>query len=166
MELSGIRLRDIDMEQSRLFVFRGKGRKDRVVPIGCRALVALRRYLQELRPKLLTVEPTERVFLTAQGKPLGPERLTELVRDQVAKAGLRLRGACHLFRHSCATLMLENGADIRIIQQLLGHEQLTTTQLYTYVSIAQLQRVHARTHPAEQHSPPPSPSSEMYENPS
>jgi len=149
MELANLRLQDLDFEQNRLFVSKGKGNKDRVVPIGGRAVVCLRRYLQEIRPDLLGDRTTDRVLLTRHGEPLSSERLTEIVRKHLMAAGIRLRGACHLFRHSCATLMLENGADIRFIQQLLGHAQLTTTQIYTQVSIAQLQRVHAATHPAE-----------------
>ncbi len=79
---------------------------------------------------------------------MNADYLSRLVAEYVRNAGI-MHGGCHLFRHSCATLMLENGADIRFIQQMLGHANLSTTQIYTEVSIRQLQRVHAMTHPAE-----------------
>lgn len=124
--------------------------------------------MEEARPKLVHAVDEGWLFLTNDGAYFSPERMTEFVRDYVERAGLGKKGACHLFRHTCATLMLENGADVRFIQQLLGHAQLTTTQLYTQVSIVQLQRVHAMTHPARlsaqapkqtptPESPPPSP---------
>jgi integrase/recombinase XerD len=88
------------------------------------------------------------LFLTLRGARFHPNHLSALVHGYVAAAHLGKRGACHLFRHTMATLMLEGGADIRFIQQMLGHATLTSTQLYTHVSIPQLQAVHAATHPA------------------
>ena len=76
-----------------------------------------------------------------------PNRLTELVRDHVNASGVKKKGSCHLFRHTMATLMLEGGADIRFIQEMLGHAELSTTQLYTQVSIQKLKEIHAATHP-------------------
>ena len=105
--------------------------------------------LAEVRPELVT-DPHERtVFLTALGQPLVADHLTKMVHDYVEAAGIAKHGSCHMFRHTMATLMLEGGADIRFIQQMLGHAELTTTQIYTQVSIRQLQHVHALTHPAE-----------------
>jgi integrase/recombinase XerD len=95
------------------------------------------------------------VFLTNVGTSFEPNRLTQLVRDYVDAAEIGKTGSCHLFRHTCATLMLENGADIRFIQQLLGHEKLETTQIYAQVSIRMLKEVHARTHPARLTLEPP-----------
>ena len=89
------------------------------------------------------------MFLTALGQPLVADHLTKMVHDYVEAAGIAKHGSCHMFRHTMATLMLEGGADIRFIQQMLGHAELTTTQIYTQVSIRQLQHVHALTHPAE-----------------
>jgi hypothetical protein len=87
------------------------------------------------------------LFVTQEGEPMSPSRLTEIARDYIAKAHLGKTGACHLFRHTCATLMPEGGADIRFVQEMLGHVQLTTTQIYTQVSIRQLKAVHSMTHP-------------------
>ena len=88
------------------------------------------------------------LFLTQTGEPFVADSMGPLVRSYVEKANIGKTGACHLFRHTVATLMLENGADIRFIQQLLGHEKLDTTAIYTEVSIKQLQEVHARCHPS------------------
>lgn len=148
MELSNLKLYDVETQGGRVFVRQGKGHKDRVIPIGERAAGWVARYVEEARPRLVSGVDDGWLFLTHEGGYFSPERMTELVRDYVKKAGLGKKGACHLFRHTCATLMLEGGADVRFIQQMLGHAQLTTTQLYTQVSIAQLQRVHAMSHPA------------------
>jgi len=138
-------------------VSQGKGRKDRMIPIGCRALDWIDRYIFEVRPKLI-VSPTERtLFVTREGEPLTPDHLTVLVRGYVDGAQLGKRGACHLLRHTMATLMLEGGADIRFIQQMLGHATVATTQLYTQVSIRALKQIHAATHPADREGPEPEP---------
>jgi len=130
-----------------VMVRQGKGRKDRMIPIGERALAWLDRYLVEVRPHLV-VEPDDGVlFLTNEGTPFTPSRMTQLVRGYVLSAELGKSGSCHLFRHTMATLMLEGGADIRFIQQMLGHAKLETTQIYTQVSIRQLKTIHAATHP-------------------
>ena len=88
------------------------------------------------------------VFLTAQGEPFSRDHLTSAVKDRIDAAKLGKTGSCHLFRHTMATLMHENGADIRFIQEMLGHVKLETTQIYTQVAIRTLQQVHAATHPA------------------
>jgi integrase/recombinase XerD len=88
------------------------------------------------------------LFLTGYGGPFNPDVVSRMVAAWLAKAGLKRKGCCHILRHTCATHMLENGADIRFIQQLLGHEKLDTTAIYTEVSIKQLQEVHARCHPS------------------
>ena len=87
------------------------------------------------------------LFLTREGEAMTKNRLTQMVRDVVISSGISKRGACHLFRHTAATLMLENGADVRMVQEMLGHARLETTQIYTHVSIRKLQEVHAATHP-------------------
>jgi integrase/recombinase XerD len=92
------------------------------------------------------------VFLTAQGEPFSRDHLSFTVKERIDAAKLGKTGSCHLFRHTMATLMHENGADIRYIQQMLGHEDLKTTQIYTQVAIRALQQVHAATHPAELHT--------------
>ena len=157
MELIRLRLYDLDLARGVLAVREGKGRKDRVVPIGERAIVWLQRYLDMSRPQF-AVEPDEgTIFLTRRGRPFHPNHLSRLTRDYVVAAGIAKRGACHLLRHTMATAMLEHGADIRVIQEILGHARLTTTQLYTRVSIRLLKAVNTATHPAARLAPSPRP---------
>ena len=110
-------------------------------------------YIEEARPSLALTPDDGTVFLTNLGGPFEPGRLTQLVRDYIDAAETGKRGACHLFRHTMATLMLENGADVRFIQQQLGHAELSTTQIYTQVSIRMLKQVHTATHPGATLSP-------------
>ena len=106
------------------------------------------KYLSDVRPELV-VEPDDgTLFLTASGEPFSGNRMTQMVKECIDKAGIGKTGSCHLFRHTMATLMLENGADIRFIQAMLGHAELTTTQIYTQVSIRKLKEIHTATHPA------------------
>ena len=147
-ELIGLEVQDVDFQRGVLLVRQGKGKKDRVVPIGERALAWVRKYLDEVRPSLATSLSDRTLFLTADGTRLGRNHLTELVRRAIAAADIGKQGSCHLFRHTMATLMLEAGADIRFIQQMLGHARLDTTQIYTQVSIQALKAVHEATHPA------------------
>lgn len=153
MELIGLKLYDLDAERGTVFVRQGKGKKDRMIPMGARAFAWVQRYLEEARPSLALTPDDGRVFLTNVGLAFEPNRLTQLVRDYVAASEIGKTGSCHLFRHTCATLMLEGGADIRFIQQLLGHEKLETTQVYAQVSIRMLKEVHTRTHPARLDAP-------------
>jgi len=147
-ELSRLAVFDLDAERRTLMVQQGKGRKDRMVPIGERALVWVSRYLVEVRPLFATGADEHRtLFLTTDGTAISPDRLTDLARGYVQASGVEKQGACHLFRHTMATLMLEGGADIRYIQAMLGHAELSTTQIYTQVSIRALQAVHEATHP-------------------
>jgi integrase/recombinase XerD len=146
-ELIKLKLYDVDAERGTLVVREGKGKKDRMVPIGERAAAWVAKYLEDGRPSL-AVEPDDgTLFLTVEGAPFTPNRLTQMVRGYVNAAGVGKKGACHLFRHTMATLMLEGGADIRFIQQMLGHAKLETTQIYTQVSIRKLKEIHAATHP-------------------
>jgi integrase/recombinase XerD len=148
-ELIHLKLYDIDLKNGSLMVRSGKGQKDRYVPLGSRAIHWLRRYLDELRPAIV-IEPDDgSVFLHEFGEPFSKNRLSDLVKKTLRAAGIDKPGAAHLFRHAMATHMLTNGADIRFIQAILGHAQLTTTEIYTHVSIAKLKEVHALTHPAE-----------------
>jgi integrase/recombinase XerD len=148
MEIIRLQLGDLNPERGVLFIRQGKGKKDRVVPIGERAVQWVTKYLSDVRPQMLTDAKEQALFLSGYGDAaMSPDYLSRLVADYVRHAGIT-KGGCHLFRHSCATLMLENGADIRFIQQMLGHANLSTTQIYTEVSIQQLRKVHAMTHPA------------------
>jgi len=147
-ELCRIDQPDVNTERRTLHVRLGKGKKDRVVPIGTRAVHWLELYLKEVRPRLCLDTRTQALFLTGYGGPFNPDVVSRMVAAWLARAGLKRKGCCHILRHTCATHMLENGADIRFIQQLLGHEKLDTTAIYTEVSIKQLQEVHARCHPS------------------
>ncbi len=151
-ELMGLQLFDLDRERGTVMIRQGKGKKDRMIPIGERALAWIDRYQREVRPELVVGrDPAIRstLFLTHTGEPFTPNRLTQLVREYVQAAELGKSGSCHLFRHTMATLMLENGADIRYIQAMLGHAELSTTQIYTQVSIRKLKEIHTATHPAK-----------------
>ncbi len=149
VELIHLNVADIDWSRETLFIREGKGRKDRVVPIGTRALLWVRKYLEEVRA-FVRKDPAEKtLFLTSRGYPIKPKRLSDWIKAYIKAAGIDKRGSCHIFRHTVATLMLENGADTRYIQQLLGHAKLETTQIYTQVSITKLKEVHKATHPAK-----------------
>ena len=147
-ELCNLELPDFHSERRTIHVRHGKGHKDRVVPVGERALQWLEKYLAEVRPRLSLDTRTQSIFLTGYGGPFNPDVVSRMVSAMMKKAGLSGKGSCHMLRHTCATHMLEGGADIRYIQQLLGHEKLETTAIYTEVNIRQLQEVHARCHPS------------------
>lgn len=148
MEVAGLKLSDLHITAGILRVREGKGGRDRVVPVGARALAWLEKYLDEVRPLLLAGEDPGHVFLTDYGESFVTARLDSLVKRHLRGAGFKVPGACHLLRHACATHMLENGADVRYIQALLGHAELNSTQIYTQVSIRKLKEIHAATHPA------------------
>lgn len=148
-ELANLKLYDLDLKNGTLRVREGKGKKDRFVPLGARAITALRNYIEDVRGELVVGVDDGTVFVHEFGEPFEKGRLSDLVKRYLLAAGIDKPGSCHLFRHAMATQMLENGADIRFIQAILGHAQLTTTEIYTHVSIAKLKEIHALTHPAE-----------------
>lgn len=158
-ELCCLELADLNTERRTVHVRQGKGKKDRMVPVGQQAIQWVERYLKEVRPRLCLDTRTQALFLTGYGEAFNPDVVSRMVSGWLKQAGLKRKGCCHVLRHSCATHMLENGADIRFIQQLLGHEKLDTTAIYTEVSIKQLQEVHARCHPTAGQEKSPSPSS-------
>ena len=147
-ELCRLELSDQNTERRTVHIRLGKCKKDRMVPVGARAIAWLERYLRETRPRLCLDTRTQALFLTGYGEAFNPDVVSRMVNAWLKTAGLKRKGCCHVLRHTCATHMLENGADIRFIQQLLGHEKLDTTAIYTEVSIKQLQEVHARCHPS------------------
>jgi integrase/recombinase XerD len=153
MEVANLKLYDIDAERGAVMIRLGKGKKDRFIPISERALAWINKYVREARPELLGSVEDGTVFLTNLGEPFQRAHLTTLVRVYLAKSKIGKMGGCHLFRHTVATLMLENGADIRVIQEMLGHAKLTTTELYTRVSINLLKQVYLATHPGAQGRP-------------
>ncbi len=151
-ELAHLSVFDLDGERATLLVRQGKGRKDRMVPIGERALAWVGRYLAEVRPSLVVPPDEGTLFLTADGTGLSPVYLGQVARRYVERSGVPKAGACHIFRHTMATLMLEGGADVRYVQAMLGHAELSSTQVYTHVSIRALQAVHTATHPGATNS--------------
>lgn len=152
LELTNLNTYDVNFARETLTIKQGKGHKDRVVPLGKRAAGWVLRYLDEVRPHFLPKEgETDILFLTNAGDSLRANYLTWKVKDYIKAAGVLIIGSCHMFRHSMATSMLENGADIRYIQEILGHSKLETTQIYTKVSIERLKEVHAKTHPSEKY---------------
>ncbi|WMV71783.1 site-specific tyrosine recombinase XerC [Xenorhabdus griffiniae] len=154
MELRQLQRGDIDFERGAVVVNQGKGNKDRVVPVGERALGWLQRYLVNVRPQLAAHYDSGYLFISQKGRPLSLGHLTQIAGKAIRQqAHLDKPGACHLFRHSMATQMLDNGADIRHIQAMLGHEKLNTTEIYTRVAIGHLKKVHKQTHPAERDTP-------------
>jgi integrase/recombinase XerD len=152
-ELMGLGLFDLDRERGTVMIRQGKGKKDRMIPIGERAVAWIDRYQTQVRPEPVIERGNATLFLTQAGEAFTPDRLTQLVRGYVTAADIGKTGSCHLLRHTMATLMLENGADIRYIQAMLGHAELSTTQIYTQVSIRKLKEIHSATHPAKVRSP-------------
>ena len=147
MELPGVSVYDIDLNRGVLWVRHGKGNRERVVPLGDRAIAWLDKYLIESRPQLLA-DDTIALFLTDYGEPVQPHYVADKVKRYMGFAGVNKPGSTHLLRHACATHMLEGGADIRYIQEMLGHANLQTTEIYTHVSIDKLIAVHGATHPS------------------
>jgi integrase/recombinase XerD len=146
-EIAHLEIGDLDAERGVVLIREGKGGKDRLIPMGERALHWVGQYLDKARPQLAWNERDATLFLGNEGHPLSPLWLSTLIARRVDAAELGKRGGCHLWRHTMATLMLEGGADLRFIQAMLGHAELSTTQIYTQVAIRKLQQVHALTHP-------------------
>jgi integrase/recombinase XerD len=155
-ECARLSLQDVEPVRGVVFVRQGKGRKDRVVPIGQRALDWIERYCTVARPTLVRRPESHLLFLTARGRPLAPTKLSKQIRRYLARSSLGKSGSCHVFRHTMATLLLDGGADVRYVQAILGHASLAMTARNTHVAMTELKAVHARTHPAERdHVPPP-----------
>lgn len=125
----------------------GKGRKERMVPIGQKGVQALRRYLEQARPKLVTRQKTTALFLNHRGGRLTTRSVRRIVKMCLVKSALTRNISPHWLRHSYATHLLMNGADLRVVQELLGHKSLRTTQIYTYVSQEQLAQIYMDAHP-------------------
>lgn len=157
-ELARVGLYDVDVGRALLMVREGKGGRDRMVPLGERARQWLMRYADEARPALVggqaavlealrAGQPVQALFVTDYGQAVSPEWVAAKVKRYLSLAEIDKPGATHLLRHACATHMLDGGADIRFIQAMLGHADLSTTQIYTHVAIDKLAAVHAATHP-------------------
>lgn len=144
-ELIYVKVRDLNLEEGFL-ICRGKGGKERIVPVGSSALNILQRYLNEARPFLLKKE-NQHLFLTYRGEIFTRQGLWKMIKGYAKKAQLKMKISPHVLRHTFATHLLERGADLRSVQIMLGHSQITTTQIYTHVSRRQLRRVYDKFHP-------------------
>jgi integrase/recombinase XerD len=145
-ELRNARLEHLHLDAGFINVI-GKGNKERVVPLGRKAVAALERYLSVGRPRLVTPRSTANVFLTKRGTPFAPVTLWLRIKQRVRRAGLSRNVTPHMLRHSFATHLLDHGADLRVIQELLGHASISTTEVYTHVAASRLREVHRKYHP-------------------
>jgi len=145
-ELRGLRLEQLHLKEGFITVI-GKGNKERVVPVGRVAIDAIQRYLEAGRPKLVTPRTPANVFLTQRGTPFAHSTMWLRVKNRVKCAGISRNLTPHMLRHSFATHLLENGADLRVIQELLGHSSISTTEIYTHVAGKRLREVHDQYHP-------------------
>ncbi len=145
-ELVGLLISGLDLDDSFITVF-GKGGKERIVPVGVPALLTLKRYLSELRPKLDQAEGRGHVYLNARGRPLTRESVWKLVRDSGRRADINKSVSPHTLRHTFATHLLEGGADLAAVQELLGHVDISSTQIYTHVDREYLRQIHGKYHP-------------------
>lgn len=145
-ELLGLTLAQVDLDGG-IVTTMGKGRKERIVPMGDEAVVWVRRYLAEARPMLVSSRPHPRLFVNARGGPLSRMGFWKLLRAYGLAAGIGRAISPHVLRHSFATHLLERGADLRAIQMMLGHADLSTTQIYTHVLDERLRSVYERFHP-------------------
>ncbi len=145
-ELRALRLEQLHLEAGFINVI-GKGNKERVVPVGRKAMEAMERYLEAGRPKLVTSRSPANVFLTKRGTPFAAVTLWLRIKQRVRRAGISRNITPHMLRHSFATHLLEHGADLRVIQELLGHANISTTEIYTHVAGNRLRDIHRRYHP-------------------
>jgi integrase/recombinase XerD len=145
-ELRGIRLEHLHLDAGFVTVI-GKGNKERVVPLGRKAIEAINSYLAAGRPELVTGASSANLFLTRRGRPFAATTLWLRIKRRARRAGIERNVTPHMLRHSFATHLLENGADLRVIQELLGHSNISTTEVYTHVAVSRLREVHRRFHP-------------------
>jgi integrase/recombinase XerD len=145
-ELVALKLAQVSQDMGVVRVV-GKGSKERMVPLGEEALAWVRRYLKEARPRLLSGRASDDLFVTARGAAMTRQMFWRLLRRHALRAGLRKAVSPHTLRHAFATHLLNHGADLRVVQLLLGHSDVSTTQIYTHVARERLKQLHARHHP-------------------
>ena len=143
-EITGVKLEDLKLEMGYVLV-RGKGDKERIVPLGRSAQEALDRYIKDARTQLAAGKSSPFLFLGRRARKLSRQRVWQMVKD--ASAGTGRKVSPHMLRHSCATHMVENGADLRTVQTILGHSDISTTQVYTHVALDRLKNVYRNHHP-------------------
>ena len=148
-EINNLKTHDVDYHDGYLQIMEGKGNKDRIVPIGRIACRYLENYIRSVRPELIRDPYNNHLFLSLRGNKLSKNRVWELVKRYAKKAKIKKNVHPHTFRHTCATAMLKNKADLNTIRKILGHASLSTTQIYTHLSITDLKEVHKRCHPRE-----------------
>ena len=146
-ELSQLDIGDYDPATHTLTIRRGKGGKFRLLPVGQRAASWLQTYLIQSRPEFDHLPQETALFLSGYGTRITPDYLGNWIKKLLLRCGIHKPGSCHLFRHTCATAMHRGGADIRYVQEMLGHARLETTQIYTHVNIEALREIHTRCHP-------------------
>lgn len=145
-ELIHIEVEDINLMMGFVKVF-GKGKKERIVPLGETVIEYLEYYMQNIRPKLLKKNVTHTLLLNVHGNPLSRQGVWKIIKQTGLKAGIYKSLTPHTLRHSFATHLLENGADLRAVQEMLGHSDISTTQLYTHVSSTQIRKIYQQFHP-------------------
>jgi integrase/recombinase XerD len=145
-ELRGLRLEQLHLEAGFITVI-GKGNKERVVPLGRQAIAAIQRYEEVGRPKLVRPKSTAHLFLTGRGGAFAASTLWQRIKRRARRSGLTRNITPHMLRHSFASHLLENGADLRVIQELLGHSSISTTEVYTHVTVNRLRDIHRAFHP-------------------
>ena len=145
-EIVGLRLGDVNLEY-RYVRYRGKGSRERIVPVGSKAIEALERYLAQARPALDRQKGRDVIFLSRSGRPMERKSIWRVIKCLALRAKVRKRLSPHSLRHSFATHLLEGGADLRSVQEMLGHADIATTQIYTHVDQARLKAIHHRYHP-------------------
>ncbi|QDP01556.1 tyrosine-type recombinase/integrase [Thalassotalea sp. PS06] len=146
-ELINLQLEDFDVTAEQIRIVNGKGGQDRFVPIGQSAIVWMRKYIRDSRPCFAHISSGKSLFLTDSGNKFLPKSMSGLMSKYIKRANLNKYGSCHQYRHAAATHMMDNDADIRYVQEFLGHSSISTTQVYVHVSKAKLQRVYKKSHP-------------------
>jgi len=149
-ELMSLTLDDVKLDEELLRINGGKGAKDRVVPLTAVACSFLENYVKAVRPQLLGKKKSPRLFVSLRGQPMARNTVSAVVEKYAARAKIKKRVTCHLWRHSCATHLLQNQANLRHVQEILGHRSLATTERYLHLTITELKEAHRRFHPREQ----------------
>jgi integrase/recombinase XerD len=149
-ELRSLTVTDLNLDEGLLRITLGKGACDRMVPLGNLAIAALRSYLHQARPQLLGTHCTDRLFISYRGKPMDPHTLGSLVKKHAQAAQIKKLVTPHVWRHTCATHLVQNRASLRHVQDLLGHKSLATTERYLRLTITDLKEAHVKFHPREQ----------------
>ena len=147
-ELANLDIEDVDLNEQQVRIRKGKGDRERIVPISSRGCEWIAFYLSKVRPRISFIGSGSALFLANNGKRYKPNKLSDMVSRYVKLSGIKRAGSCYLFRHATATTMLDNGADLRHVQEMLGHADISTTQIYTYVSRSKLTEVYGKSHPS------------------